>query len=182
MARAFHKGQVRWFRQVSVTNDVGGTAILPEGSYKVRVTKVWCDSECGWRGHGRLLRTQDIEVSRGAGTTGFKPSDYDKYGQGHVDRTRRAMEKFDPAYVHISEHDLDPARDRHAARPRTDVDLLRGAMAGQVARKWEGVPDRYMVESLDGPMSRITDTESGRSVEVGLCDMHGAIKALKAFG
>ena len=60
---------------------------------------------------------------------------------------------------------------------------LRESIAECVSSHWKGVPDRYVMEAVEGePAKRITDTETGRSVEVGYCDMHGAIAALKAFG
>lgn len=39
---------------VYYTNAGGGTAELPPGDYRCRLTKVWRDPECGWRMHAVL--------------------------------------------------------------------------------------------------------------------------------
>jgi hypothetical protein len=56
---------------VGITNDQGGSSFLPEGSYRVRVTRAWDDDEIGGRAEGVLVDPADIETAREAGTTGF---------------------------------------------------------------------------------------------------------------
>jgi hypothetical protein len=58
-------------RHVCITNDVGGTTMLPEGEYKVEITRSWSDYEIGGRCIGFLTEAADIEIAREAGTTGF---------------------------------------------------------------------------------------------------------------
>lgn len=56
-------------------------------------------------------------------------------------------------------------------------------LSGRLGGRWEGVLDRYtMVAARSSAEATILDTESGREVTVGLCDLNGAIAALKAFG
>ena len=58
---------------VSIHNDVGGTAWLPPGAYRVRVTRAWDDYETGWRAEGLLLEEEVIAASRQAGATAYGP-------------------------------------------------------------------------------------------------------------
>lgn len=51
------------------------------------------------------------------------------------------------------------------------------------ATKDKQLPAHYTIEPIEGrPASRITDTRSGLSIDVGLCNLPGAIQALEAFG
>jgi hypothetical protein len=57
---------------------------------------------------------------------------------------------------------------------------LRGAMVG--AANKIPMPERFVaVPAEDSPSMIITDTETGRTLTVGLCDYHGARHALNAF-
>jgi hypothetical protein len=59
------------FSAVCITNDVGGTSMLPPGRYRVEVVRQWHDYETGIRMVGELLDEADWEVARLAGTTGY---------------------------------------------------------------------------------------------------------------
>ena len=57
-------------RTPTIIQDNGCTVDLPEGEYKVVVTKAWGDYEIGTRYWGNLVEAKDIEVSKGVGETG----------------------------------------------------------------------------------------------------------------
>lgn len=58
---------------ISIVNDLGGTSTLPQGDYRVRVTRAWGDYEIGARCEGELLDHTSIEIARATGTTGYSP-------------------------------------------------------------------------------------------------------------
>ena len=91
-------------KEVAFNNDVGGTEMMT-GKFKVEVDSNHFDYEIGTVLHGRLLSTRDIKRARKQGTTGFKPSDYKKYGM--VLQTQVAREQFDPSRVHVFASDCD---------------------------------------------------------------------------
>ena len=93
-------------REVSILNDTGGTEILPKGRYKVAVTRTWDDYETGGHGAGRLVRDEDIAVARKAGTTGYTPKDFGKYGEKMHMEVVKAAREFDPAKVYFSFFDV----------------------------------------------------------------------------
>jgi len=93
-------------KEVAFNNDVGGT-VLMKGTFCVEVDDQHFDYEIGMVLHGRLLSTRDIARARKKGTTGFKPSDYKKYGKLAVIETQTAREQFDPSRVHVFASDCD---------------------------------------------------------------------------
>lgn len=58
-------------KYVCITNDVGGTTVLPERSYRVEITRGFYDYETGQRLIGVLLDSEDVARARVTGTTGF---------------------------------------------------------------------------------------------------------------
>lgn len=68
---------------------------------------------------------------------------------------------------------------------RDEVGGLRGAMASQAMRTAldTGLPIRFTLtpNREHGNRMDITDTKTGRTLSIGLCDLHGAIKALSFF-
>jgi hypothetical protein len=115
-------GVVRCYQDIStsvhITNNVGGTAYLPVGYYRVRLLESWYDDETGMRCIGELLDPKDIETARKAGTTRFTPEDYRKYGQKRYEETAKAAREFNPARIHFYRDDFtaDPLPRSNAAR------------------------------------------------------------------
>lgn len=69
---------------------------------------------------------------------------------------------------------------RTAKTVKQQVEGLRGIM-GEQAEKIS-MPDRFVTKSIpDTPRVRVTDTLTGKTLEVGLCDYFGVRKALGAF-
>ena len=93
---------------VLIVNDVGGTVDLPLGTYRVRLLRSVYDYETGVNCTGQLLNPDDIQKARAAGTTGFRPDDYRKYGNEHYKRTLKAADEFDPSRVYFSDWDFTP--------------------------------------------------------------------------
>jgi len=58
-------------RGLYFSDDVGGTARLPAGRYRVRVAPGFRDYEGGTRMMGELLDEADVEVARKLGITGY---------------------------------------------------------------------------------------------------------------
>jgi len=106
MSSPFKVGDVIRLRSATVRNDVGGTSFLPPGGYEARVGRVWHDRETGWHCEAALTTAAGLAASAAAGTTGFKPGDYAKYGEAHEAGVRAASEAFDPSTVYASESDL----------------------------------------------------------------------------
>jgi hypothetical protein len=100
-SRIVKTGIIRAFLQSGccLANDVGGHTDLPPGAYRVRIVKLWDDDETGTRCIGKLLDPADIEKARTAGTTGFNPEDYRKYGEERYQQTLRDSLNFDPSRV-----------------------------------------------------------------------------------
>lgn len=93
-------------KEVCITNDCGGTEILPKGKYEVQVQKSWHDYETGGRGIGKLLDKRDIEKACRIGTTKFTPDDYKKYGEKAVAEIKKSKKSFDPSKVYFSSFDI----------------------------------------------------------------------------
>ena len=67
--------------------------------------------------------------------------------------------------------------------PKNDVESLGGMMLAQQKKNAKGMPERFTRRALpDKPKVRFTDTKTGKTVDIGLCDSLGAIQILKAFG
>ncbi len=94
--------------RLSILNDVGGTAELPTGNYRVRLLTSWYDYETGTRCIGELIDLKDIATALEVGTTGYTPEDYRKYGEEHLERTFKAAHEFDPGRVYFHEDDFIP--------------------------------------------------------------------------
>lgn len=76
----------------------------------------------------------------------------------------------------MSDQDLNPTL-------RKQVVGLRGMIFGNVMKANETLPEYYNVESVDGePCALITDLRDGKDLKVGLCDLSGALEALRTFG
>lgn len=93
-------------KEIAFSNDVGGTELMT-GAFKVEVDDQHFDYETGVILHGRLLNTRDIARARKKGTTGFKPSDYKKYGKLAVIKAQVDREQFDPSRVHMFASECD---------------------------------------------------------------------------
>lgn len=64
----------------------------------------------------------------------------------------------------------------------SDVTDLRGSMAGLMERRASKLPSRFTMErSVDSPSMWFTDTETGKTVDIGLCHVNGVIEALVAL-
>lgn len=71
--------------------------------------------------------------------------------------------------------------DRMNPALRAEVEGLRGSMAAAAERR-AALPARFTTEPAGtGSQVKITDTVTGRSTTVGLCDYGGAIQVLAAF-
>ena len=63
-----------------------------------------------------------------------------------------------------------------------EVKNLQGMMTGGIAKAAVGLPERFVIEpGSKGNCLTIRETTTGRKLEVGLCDMHGALAVLKFF-
>ena len=64
---------------------------------------------------------------------------------------------------------------------KAEVNEMRGVLYERAAK--ETIPEHFTVEPTpDSPSATITDTRTGHSIDVGLCYLPGALKALAAFG
>lgn len=91
---------------ISFTNSSGGTEMLPDGAYVVRLNnRGFYDYETGAVLHGNLLLEKDIEVARRVGThngSSFWKEQMEKgvkNAEKHYRSTLEAEAKFDPSYV-----------------------------------------------------------------------------------
>jgi hypothetical protein len=100
---------------LSIRNDVGGSAYLPPGRYRIRLLRTTYDYETGWRCTGDLLDHAQIEIARNVGTTGFTPDDYGKYGLERVAAVFDAAQQFNPARVYFHLDDFTPDAHGNAA-------------------------------------------------------------------
>ncbi len=65
---------------------------------------------------------------------------------------------------------------------REQIQTLRGSIVGQIQKKFAGQPDWLEAFPCEGePAFVLRDKRTGRQVEVGLCDLHGALDVLRAF-
>ncbi len=91
------------------SSTTGGTYQLQGGPFEVEITKMWWDYETGWRYHGKLTNSEQIEASRVLGTSEYDAEHYRKrYPKMPylAERAEKAAKEFDPSRVFISEHDL----------------------------------------------------------------------------
>lgn len=66
---------------------------------------------------------------------------------------------------------------------REQIEGLRSQIIGAASKRMEGVPERYVQLAAEkSSQATILDTATGRELTVGLCDLNGAIAALKVFG
>lgn len=63
---------------------------------------------------------------------------------------------------------------------RLAIPIMQGTMQGRAEELYK-IPERFQVTTNDGPSVTITDTETGKSVSVGLCNYHGARIVLGTF-
>lgn len=73
---------------------------------EVEVTNSWYDYETGYRYTGKVKNSNLIEEIRKAGTTGYTPKDYKKYGNELYEDALKANENFDPTKIYFSEFDV----------------------------------------------------------------------------
>lgn len=84
---------------VSFSNDVGGTAVLPEGRYRVTIIHGFTDEETGRVLHGRLMDPKQIEVARQAGRVHQEGWKVAKLPDGHAKTAIETRRVFDPSLV-----------------------------------------------------------------------------------
>lgn len=82
-----------------ISNDAGGTTILPDKPRRVKLTSYFYDYETGNRANGILLDESDIEEARKEGTTGHTPEYYKQYSVESYEKSKQAFETFNPAKV-----------------------------------------------------------------------------------
>jgi hypothetical protein len=95
----------------SICNDVGGTTNLPAGRFRVRLLESWRDPEIGTRCIGELIEPADIAVARQAGTTGYTPEDYRRFGDEFYERVAKEAQAFNPKRVFFALKDFTPDAD-----------------------------------------------------------------------
>lgn len=97
---------------LTTVNSSGGTESLKHDGVECVVTKAFWDYEAGWRFHGRVVDEAKLEDFRAQATSEYTP-DYwkEKYPDQphHYERSKAALESFDPGYVYFSEHSLAPS-------------------------------------------------------------------------
>jgi hypothetical protein len=71
-----------------------------------------------------------------------------------------------------------PKHKLHDGELPSDVSELRGMISGQLNRD---IPGYLIQDHPNSPAILITKISTGKSIEVGLCDAHGALKVLKFF-
>lgn len=67
----------------------------------------------------------------------------------------------------------------HAVHGADAIPILQGGMKSNADSRYK-IPKRFKTEG-NGSSVIITDTLTNKSVDIGLCDYHGALKILEAF-
>ena len=70
----------------------------------------------------------------------------------------------------------------HETLGKDAIPALQNIMESNIIRSSGGLPERFkLLGGSHGSRRIIKDTQTGNTLEVGLCDLSGAIKALNTF-
>ncbi len=108
MKKKIQKGGILFVEEAMILNDIGGSTMLPQGRYRIKVESTFYDEETGIRIIGHLTEKLDIERARREGTTGFKPEYFKSngYHKGVYQKMKKKFNEFNPAKVYAGEFDV----------------------------------------------------------------------------